>query len=108
MATKNEATTNANPLLADAELEHLRALTADGQRPRLVTRLQAYDRHVSRIRSLKRVLDPNDTDAIGNSTSGNEESYRAEIARRSAELARMVPQMRQTLKSAPRAGANNG
>lgn len=47
--------------------------------------LVAYRRHTTRIRTLERVLDPADTNAIGDMT--HRESYVAELERRRDELA---------------------
>lgn len=73
-------------------------------RPHVAKLLAQYQRHTLRIGRLQRVLDPDDTDAIGNPVSGNDDSYRAEIERREAQVAQLVPHLEIAL-SAPLSAA---
>lgn len=57
--------------------------------------LEIRARHTARIETLKRVLDPNDTEA--KMLSPNEQSYRDELARREEELAAVEAQIVQAL-----------
>lgn len=82
---------------SDAELAKLSKLA--GSRARVAKNLQLYHRHTTRIRALERVLDPNDKHAIGNPVSGNPDSYRAEIARREADLEKVSAYLRGVLSA---------
>lgn len=103
MTTTKKTAAPAAPAnrLTDDELGLLQ--TRAEERPRLAKRIQTYLRNVTRIHTLERVLDPDDVNAIGNPTSGNEESYRAEIARRQAELTAIVPELKRSLAAATEA-----
>lgn len=53
--------------------------------PRAKRRAEEWLRNAFRIQTLKRVLDPDDDNAVG--LAGNEESYREELERRKLRLA---------------------
>lgn len=64
-------------------------------RPRLARRLKTYVRHVQRIRTLTRVLDPEDTAAVA--VNGTPESYQLELERRRGEASALEPHLRAAL-----------
>lgn len=76
-------------------------------RPRLLNRLGIYLRHIQRINTLRRVMDPDDAAAVGNESTGTQETYQAEIDRRTGELASITPELRRSL-AALKEGNNNG
>lgn len=73
------------------------------KRPRLRVKLTKYARHVARIHTINRVLDPADKDALFNPNHGSEETLKAEAARRQAELPQLVAALSAALKKAPAA-----
>lgn len=75
-----------------AKLRVKAAETVDGKEksppknPRLVKNLLLYDRHVFRIASLLRVLDPDDEGAVFNPHTATEQTIKDELRRRQSEL----------------------
>lgn len=78
--------------LSDKEYESLSKRAK--KEPQFASHLAKYERHVTRIRTLQRVLDPKDRDA---GSSASKESLETELSRRAGELAELVVLIKQSL-----------
>lgn len=94
--------------LSDTELQQLRSMIfpkgmfvnskpIEPSRPDLARLVLQYDRHHTRIATLRRVLDPDDKEAGFNRNHGTEDTINAELLRRIGELDGVVKQLRNAL-----------